>query len=67
VTSKTVSIIATAVLLAAFIALLLRHGIIAAGPVSGTLEIAPLLLVLWARLTFGWRSYHFAGNSTRGL
>jgi protein-S-isoprenylcysteine O-methyltransferase Ste14 len=57
---------ATVVLLAAAVALLLRRGVIANEPITATLQIAGLLLVLWARLTFGWRSYHFAANPTRG-
>ncbi|HLJ29771.1 MAG TPA: isoprenylcysteine carboxylmethyltransferase family protein [Candidatus Angelobacter sp.] len=46
--------------------LLLRRGLIATGPVSATLQIAGVQLVLWARLTFGWRSFHFAANPTQG-
>ncbi|MGE5322352.1 MAG: methyltransferase family protein [Actinomycetota bacterium] len=64
--AKAVSILATFVLVAAAVALLLRHGLIASGPLSGGLQIAGLLLVLWARLSFGLRSFHAAANPTRG-
>jgi protein-S-isoprenylcysteine O-methyltransferase Ste14 len=30
------------------------------------LQAAAALLIIWARLLFGWRSFHFAANPTRG-
>jgi len=36
------------------------------GPVSIGLQIAGLLLVLWARITFKSRSFHLAANPTEG-
>jgi len=64
--AKIISVIATLVLIAAAVALVLRQGVIATGPISAALQIASLLLVLWARLTFGFRSFHFAANPTPG-
>ena len=29
-------------------------------------QVGAALLLLWARLTFGWRSYHVAANATAG-
>jgi len=66
VNEKWISIIATLVLVAAVVALGLHRGLIATGPVSALLQIAGLLLVVWARLTFGIRSFHAAANPTRG-
>jgi|SRR5947209_1104391 len=66
VSLKTISIVATAILIACAVALLLRHSLFGAGLVSISLQIAGLLLVLWARLTFGMRSFHFAANPTEG-
>ena len=63
---KLISVLATAVLLAAAVALVLRHSIVGTGPVSLALQVAGILLVAWARVTFGTRSFHFAANPTQG-
>ncbi len=63
---KLISVLATAVLIAAAVALVLRHSVFATGPLSATLQLAGLLLVAWARVTFGFRSFHFAANPTPG-
>lgn len=63
---KSISIVATAILIACVLALLLRHSFFGRGPISITLQILGLLLVLWARLAFGMRSFHFAANPTEG-
>jgi len=63
---KLISVLATAVLLGAAAALVLRHSIVGTGPVSLALQLAGLLLVAWARVTFGTRSFHFAANPTPG-
>lgn len=63
---KLISVIATAVLMAAAVALLMRRAVIGAGPVSLGIQLAGLLLVAWARVTFGVRSFHCAANPTRG-
>ncbi|HEX7288938.1 MAG TPA: isoprenylcysteine carboxylmethyltransferase family protein [Candidatus Angelobacter sp.] len=63
---KFISIIATAALIAAAVALLMRHAVMGTGPVSLALQLAGLLLVAWARITFGVRSFHCAANPTRG-
>ena len=35
-------------------------------PLAIAVQAGALLLFLWARLTFGWRSYHVAATPTRG-
>ena len=37
-----------------------------ASPLVIAVQSVALLLVIWARLTFGWRSFHVAGNATEG-
>lgn len=64
--AKTISILATLILIGVIITLVMRRGLLADGPVSAALQIGGLLLVLWARLTFGLRSFHFAANPTQG-
>jgi protein-S-isoprenylcysteine O-methyltransferase Ste14 len=64
--SRSISVVATAVLVAAATALVFRGAILGTGPVSLSLQAAGLALVIWARLTFGLRSFHFAANPTQG-
>ena len=63
---KFISIAATAVLIALAFALVARGGLLGTGPISLSLQGTGLLLALWARLTFGLRSFHFAANPTLG-
>ena len=63
---KTISILATVILIALAAILAVRGGLLATGPIGGTLQVAAILLVLWARFTFGFRSFHFAANPTQG-
>jgi protein-S-isoprenylcysteine O-methyltransferase Ste14 len=64
--AKAISILATAVLMLSAAVLALRQGLLANGPVSASLQGAGLLLMLWARFTFGLRSFHYAANPTQG-
>jgi len=63
---RSVSILATVVLMAAAAALVFRGAILGTGPVSISLQAAGIALMLWARLTFGLRSFHYAANPTQG-
>jgi protein-S-isoprenylcysteine O-methyltransferase Ste14 len=63
---RTASLVATAVLIAAIVALALRRALFADRPVAITVQIAAVLLMLWARRTFGARSFHAAANPTEG-
>ncbi len=40
--------------------------LLGAGPVTITIQILAVLLMTWARLTFGLRSFHAAANPTSG-
>jgi protein-S-isoprenylcysteine O-methyltransferase Ste14 len=63
---RSVSILATVVLMAAASALVFRGAILGTGPVSISLQLLGLALMIWARLTFGLRSFHYAANPTQG-
>jgi protein-S-isoprenylcysteine O-methyltransferase Ste14 len=63
---RSASITATIVLVAAMVALIFRHALLGTGPVAIALQVAAALLMLWARLTFGRRSFHAAANPTAG-
>lgn len=63
---RSVSILATAVLVAAAAVLVFRGALLGTGPVSLSLQVLGLALMLWARFTFGLRSFHYAANPTQG-
>jgi protein-S-isoprenylcysteine O-methyltransferase Ste14 len=46
--------------------LLAMRELFSSSPVVISLQVAAVLLFLWARITFGWRSYHVAANPTEG-
>ncbi|MFN8177817.1 MAG: methyltransferase [bacterium] len=58
--------VAVSVLVAAVVALLFRHQLFAGGLVSLVAQGVAAALMLWARVTFGWRSFHGAANPTSG-
>jgi protein-S-isoprenylcysteine O-methyltransferase Ste14 len=64
--ANPLSILATAVVIVAVICLGVRGAILGNGVVSYALQILGLLIVAWARLTFGIRSFHFAATPTQG-
>jgi protein-S-isoprenylcysteine O-methyltransferase Ste14 len=63
---KNRSLLAT-VLLVVFVALLLQqHSIVASNPIGIALQLLAIALMLWARVTFGMRSFHATANPTPG-
>ena len=63
---KGASLAATAILVVAIVGLLVRHQLFAAGWTSAAFQVLASLLMLWARLTFGVRSFHAGANPTEG-
>jgi len=63
---KTRSLLATLLLSGTVLLLLLRHSLFAAIPIGIALQVLAALLMVWARLTFGLRSFHAAANPTAG-
>jgi len=64
--ARTASIAAVLVLVVAIVSLLYRHQLLGAGPIGITFQVLAALLMLWARVTFGRRSFHAAANPTAG-
>ena len=60
------SIGATLILMAAVVTLLLQHTFFSKMFIGNVIQAAAVLLMLWARMTFGIRSFHAAANPTRG-
>jgi protein-S-isoprenylcysteine O-methyltransferase Ste14 len=63
---KTLSILAFVVLVLALAYLFTIDQLFGRGPVTIALQIAAVLLMIWARITFGRRSFHAAANPTAG-
>lgn len=64
---KWLSFAALAGLVACIIGLYLNnYAIFGAGPITITIQVIAALLMLWARLTFGMRSFHGTANPTAG-
>ncbi len=60
------SVLSTAVAVLALLRLLWTHSLLGEGPISIGLQVAAVLFMIWARLTFGMRSFHAAANTTEG-
>lgn len=63
---KWVSIVAFIVLVLAVAGLAVRQSLFASNTVGIAVQVLAVLLILWARLTFGRRSFHLAANPTEG-
>jgi protein-S-isoprenylcysteine O-methyltransferase Ste14 len=63
---KQVSLVATAVLVVAAVSLLLRQSLFAHGTILISIQVVAVALMLWARVTFGVRSFHAGANPTAG-
>jgi protein-S-isoprenylcysteine O-methyltransferase Ste14 len=63
---RRVSLVATAILVVAVVSLLLRRSLFAHRPMLITLQAVAVGLMLWARLTFGGRSFHASAAPTPG-
>jgi len=64
---KWLSLAALAGLVACIVGLyLIKYAILGAGPITITIQVIAVLLMVWARLTFGIRSFHGLANPTAG-
>jgi len=63
---RTSSVLAFGVMVAGLFLLVSRHAILAVRPWTIAVQVAAVLLMLYARLTFGRRSFHAAANPTAG-
>jgi len=60
------SIAATAVLPITIVGLFVQQALFATRPGLVVVQVLAVILVLWARITFGMRSLHYAANPTGG-
>jgi protein-S-isoprenylcysteine O-methyltransferase Ste14 len=64
--AKNRSLLATVLLVVCVVLLLLQHSLIARNPIGIALQALAVALMLWARVTFGMRSFHATANPTAG-
>lgn len=64
--ARLLSTFAFAVLVLAILGLVLTNSLLGHGPVTWGLQALAFLLMIWARVTFGRRSFHAAANPTAG-
>lgn len=63
---KTISLAALLLMALALVGLVFRGAFFSSQPVAIMMEVAAAALMVWARLTFGHRSFHAAANPTAG-
>lgn len=63
---KVWSLLALVALAACVISLYLNHELFGSGPVTIAIQACAAALMIWARITFGMRSFHGAANPTAG-
>jgi protein-S-isoprenylcysteine O-methyltransferase Ste14 len=63
---KALSVIGYLAMAGGVIGLLAIRSLFSASPLVIVPQVAAILLMLWARITFGRRSFHFAANPTEG-
>jgi protein-S-isoprenylcysteine O-methyltransferase Ste14 len=63
---KAASIVGLAIMVAGIVGLYYAHSLFSPSPVVIAVQAAAVALMIWARLTFGKRSFHAAANPTEG-
>ncbi len=63
---RILSVLAFAAMAAVLLSLIVRHSLFAHSILGVSLQIGALFLMIWARITFGQRSFHAAANTTAG-
>jgi protein-S-isoprenylcysteine O-methyltransferase Ste14 len=63
---KLLSTPVVGVLVLAIAGLIFTHSLFGHGPVSIGLQAVAFLWMIWARVTFGLRSFHYTANPTEG-
>ncbi len=63
---KLLSILGYALMAAGMIALIATHALFSRAPVAIGVQAVAVALMIWARFTFGIRSFHATANATAG-
>ena len=63
---KNLSLVGFSIAIISIVLFLFNDSLFATGPVGITVQVLAASLMLWARLTFGRRSFHASANPTEG-
>ena len=63
---KVLSVLGLLLMVAALLGLAATHSLFSRSPVVIAVQAAAVALMVWARVTFGGRSFHAAANPTEG-
>jgi len=63
---RVLSLVALLLMVVAVLGLVATNSLLARTPAGITVQVAGLLLMVWARLTFGRRSFHASADPTPG-
>jgi protein-S-isoprenylcysteine O-methyltransferase Ste14 len=63
---KSLSVLGALLMVACLLGLLYTHSLFSASPVVIALQVSAAVLMVWARATFGWRSFHATASTTAG-
>jgi len=63
---KVLSLVSLLVMVAGLLGLLVTHSLLSRAPVVIAVQVAAFALMVWARATFGRRSFHAAADPTEG-
>jgi len=64
--TKTISFIALGIAFVGIIIFIQKSFIISKNPVTIIIQLCAIALMIWARITFGMRSFHAGANTTEG-
>jgi len=63
---KAISILGFLLMIAGILGLIATHSLFSTNPAVIAFQAAAVALIIWARITFGRRSFHFAADPTKG-
>ena len=63
---KTLSVVGFVIMVTAIVAMFYRRCLLGTGPITAGVQVVAILLMIWARMTFGHRSFHAVANPTEG-
>ncbi len=63
---KTLSVVGYLAMVGGLLGLLMTRSLLSASPLVLVPQVAAVVILIWARITFGRRSFHLAANPTEG-
>jgi protein-S-isoprenylcysteine O-methyltransferase Ste14 len=63
---RVASIVGFVVMVAAIVTLVFQHALLSSSPIAIGVQAMAVVLMIWARITFGRRSFHAGADTTAG-